>query len=93
MRQSTEPGSIAYALWDEIPSGTAVEVISTDGKWSRIRAGGKKGWMMSEFLRSDLPPDSNSGADGGDDGEMISVGRARLEKLHDELGDILGLRG
>lgn len=93
MRQSTDPKSMAYALWDDIPTGTTVEVISSGDKWSRIQANGKTGWMMSEFLRTDLIPTGDNNQDLSPPGDVILVNRARLEKLYDELGDILGLRG
>lgn len=93
MRQSTDPKSMAYALWDDIPAGTTVEVISSGDKWSRIQTNGKTGWMMSEFLRTDLIPTGDNNQDLSPPGDVILVNRARLEKLYDELGDILGLRG
>lgn len=93
LRQSTDPKSMAYALWDEIPAGTTVEVIESGDKWSRIQTAGKTGWMMSKFLRHDLIPAGDNNQDPSPPGDVILVDRARLEKLYDELGDILGLRG
>lgn len=93
LRQSTDPKSMAYALWDEIPAGTTVEVIESGDKWSRIQTAGKTGWMMSKFLRADLIPAGDNNQDPSPPGDVILVDRARLESLYDELGDILGLRG
>lgn len=45
VRMRTEPGGTVIA---NLPVGTEVEIVQTDGEWCKIRA---DGWMMSKFLK------------------------------------------
>ena len=40
-------------LVDRIPSGTEAELLESGKQWCKIRAKGKTGWMMTEFLVAD----------------------------------------
>ena len=37
----------------KIQPGQKVEVLGTDGEWTKVRWGGLTGWIMSEFLIAD----------------------------------------
>lgn len=77
-RPSTSADRIA-----RIPEGTVVDVTEElDDGWVRISYDGRDGYVMAKYL-----------SDGQTDAAQVIVDRARLEKLYDELGDILGLRG
>ena len=57
------------ALVDRIPDGTKAELLSSGDEWSKIRADGKTGWMMTEFLvadDADLPTEDPDDFDAGD---------------------------
>ena len=41
------------ALVDQIPDGTEAELLTGGEEWSKIKAKGKTGWMMTEFLVAD----------------------------------------
>ena len=58
------------ALVDQIPDGTEAELLTGGEEWSKIKAKGKTGWMMTEFLAADdsaLPAETfdAGGLDGG----------------------------
>lgn len=77
-------------LIQRIQIGEKVDVISDDGVWSKIQYNGKTGYMQSGYLvHGDVTP----GEDESTSGEYVMVLRAQLEKIYDELGDMLGLRG
>ena len=72
LRKEADKGA---ALVDKIPDGTEAELLSSGEEWSKIKAKGKTGWMMTEFLvadDSDLPAedfdadDLDDDQDGGD---------------------------
>ncbi len=57
------------ALVDKIPDGTEAELLSSGEEWSKIKAKGKTGWMMTEFLvadDSDLPAEDFDAGEPGD---------------------------
>lgn len=62
-----------------IPDGTELTVMEDQGSWSLVEHNGKEGWVMNAFLKTVEDEESTT--------------RARLMKIYDELGDILGLRG
>ncbi len=69
----------------KVPVGSAVEILFDQGQWMQIEYQGKSGYMMSDYLEY---------GQGGESGtEMLSVPRGELEKIYDQLGDWLGLRG
>ncbi len=39
----------------QLPNGTAVEVLSTSGSWSKVRALGRTGYVVSSFLSKSAP--------------------------------------
>lgn len=58
------------ALVDQIPDGTEAELLSSGEEWSKIKAKGKTGWMMTEFLVADdsaLPAEDFDADDLDDD--------------------------
>ena len=63
----------------KVRPGQKVEVLGTDGEWSKVKWGGITGWIMSEFLIADdsgIPaedPDDFEPADGRDDDERIAL--------------------
>ena len=65
----------------KISPGQKVEILGTDGEWSKVKWGGKTGWIMSEFLVSDdsgIPaedPNDFTSADAQDEdgGEKIAL--------------------
>ena len=100
-------------IWDKIEIGTIVEVLDggratycAGSAWIHIKAGGKKGWMMEEFLE-EMPDGGDDDFDPGDldpdDGEpqdedeevtiTMTLGEAReiLEKL-EMMADILAMK-
>ena len=80
--------STKNAYIDKVPAGTVVEVLETamsDGEmWSKIRAGGVMGYMMTKFIESAEDEKEEAQADaeaGGTLEEILSVLREILETL------------
>lgn len=67
-----------------IPFGSVVNVTSEQGDWSGFVFDGKPGWMQSRFLAD---PSSSPAPDIGD---TITVSRAKLTAIYQELGAIIG---
>ena len=87
-------------LMERIPVGSAVTVLEKQGEWWRVTTCGLTGWMKAEFIRLDDEQDDQG--DSGDDdqpfdpdpeGEYVQVPREKLQRIYDEIGDLLGLRG
>ena len=75
-------------LVDQVPVGDTVNVYEQAGEWYWVSWHGKPGYMMAEFLIFDgKQPDQE---DKGND--SITVSRARLQAVFDELGAILGAK-
>ena len=53
LRQSFNPRSKAYRIWEKIPSGTQGLRLRRREGWSWCQFGGKTGWMMEEFVKDD----------------------------------------
>jgi hypothetical protein len=68
----------------QLPVGAVVSVNQElqEGRWFQISYGGKTGYAMSMYLEKDTTT-----------GSMITVDRAALEAVYDEIGNLLGLRG
>ena len=67
LRKAADKGA---ALVDQIPDGTKAELLSSGEEWSKIKAKGKIGWMMTEFLVADdsaLPAEDFDADDLGGD--------------------------
>lgn len=76
-------------LVDQIPIGDTVVVQNQDGEWSSVIWNGKKGYIMSEFLKfGTIQPGQNQ-----DDKSTITIERSRLWAVYEELGSILGVVG
>ncbi|MEG0049820.1 MAG: SH3 domain-containing protein [Clostridia bacterium] len=62
LRAGASVKAIALA---NVPLNSAVKVLEQGDKWSKIVYGGKTGYMMSEFLASDLPEPAGGAVDAG----------------------------
>ncbi len=71
------------ALLERVPVGERVEVLGTVGAWTKVKAGGKTGYMMSVYLTADSEK-AESGT-----GDTLEERMARLEKRVDRLEDWL----
>lgn len=78
-----ESDSTASMRIGRIPADSIVHAVEDLGEWTKIEYNGREGYVMSKYLELGGQPS----------GTMISVERARLETIYDELGDLLGLRG
>ena len=72
-------------LVDQVPIGSTVTVTSEQGEWDAITYKGKKGYIMSKFLilGSVQPGQDDQGNDN------ITVSRARLQAVYDDIGAML----
>ena len=76
LRKAADKGA---ALVDQIPDGTEAELLTGGEEWSKIKAKGKTGWMMTEFLVADdsaLPAedfDAGDLDDGQDGSETVQL--------------------
>lgn len=67
-----------------IPFGTRINVTSEQGDWSGFVYNGNAGWMMTRYL-----PDA-SAVPAPDIGDTITVSRAKLTAIYQELGAMIG---
>lgn len=67
-----------------IPFGSVVNVTSEQGDWSGFVFDGKPGWMQSRFLADPGSPPAP------DTGDTITVSRAKLTAIYQELGAMIG---
>lgn len=85
MRASREKGTAGYGMYDEIPVGTVVDVISQDGTWSQVNYGRRHGWyIQSRFLKSGSGEAHEAPAVGTEEDEVtitLSMSRADAERL------------
>ena len=89
--------STSAALVDQITVGEEVTVLEYGDEWCKIETCGKTGYMMTKFIKLD----EDQGGGGDDDppfdpdpeGEYVQVPREQLQRIYDEIGDLLGLRG
>lgn len=65
-----------------IPDGTILTVTEESGDWARVSYDGKTGWVVAQYLEKI-----------GQDADVVTVPKAVLQKMYDEIGDWLGLRG
>lgn len=71
----------------QIPQGSTATLIREDGAWDKIQYLGMEGYVMAEFVHKGEQPQPDP------TGETVTVPKAELEKIYDQLGDWLGLRG
>ena len=72
-------------LVDQVPIGDTVTVLDKGSEWSRVSWRGKTGYMMTEFLIFDgMQPAQDDTME-----DSITVSRARLQAIYDEIGAIL----
>lgn len=81
MRSSASASS---KIITQIPQGSTADLIEEYGAWDKIQYQTTTGYVMSEFVHKDQPEPS---------GDTVTVPRADLEKIYDQIGDWLGLRG
>lgn len=70
--------SMQADIIEQIPVGSAVEVVDASGEWKKIQYQGRDGWMLGIYLSSE---------------NNVTVPIADLEKIYDTIGDWLGRRG
>lgn len=76
--------STSANLIDQIPQGSTAGLIEYQSEWCHVLYKNVAGYVMTKFVtRSDSDPV----------GEVVSVSRAELERIYDEIGNLLGLRG
>lgn len=75
--------SASAPLVDQVPIGDTVTVQSQQGDWDSVVWHGKKGYMMDKYLRVNDDP-------GESDPETITVSRAWLEGIYNQIGEKLG---
>lgn len=88
IRMRSKPSTKGVIL-AEIPQNSKAEKLSDEGDWSRITYGGKTGYVMSVFVHTGSEP----GPEPEPTGDTITVPKADLQKMYDQIGDWLGLRG
>lgn len=66
----------------QIPDGSIVTVTDEAVEWAKTSYNGQVGWVMKQFLEPV-----------GDDKDTVTVNRKELERIYDQIGDWLGLRG
>jgi len=76
------PGTHAGIL-KRVPIGTLLPVGEPQGDWTPVKFEGVAGWMMREFLQPV--------AGEPDDVDSVSVPRAALERVRDEMNALLGV--
>ena len=81
MRQ--QPSTDCRIYW-EVPVGDRVTISGETGDWAAVSWGGKSGYMQKRFLQESADPAP---------AESVTVSRAWLENIYNEIGDALGLRG
>ncbi len=75
LRASKVTGTAGYRLYDELPVGTAVEVVARGDQWTQVNYGRRKGWYIQTvflvFGETTIAPgegQEDPAADGADDG-------------------------
>ena len=87
------------ALVDQITVGASVDVLEYGDEWCKVTTCGKTGYMMTQFIKLEEDPGGGGDQDPPFDpdpdqgGEYVQVKREQLQRLYDEIGDLLGLRG
>ncbi len=69
----------------EIPQGAGAELLEAGGEWDRVSCGGAAGYVQSRFVHRQGEEAAAS--------DTVAVRREKLERIYDEIGDWLGLRG
>ena len=78
VKMRAKPSTSCRTYWD-VPVGETVTVNSQDGEWSAISWAGKDGFMQTKYL-IDEP---------GNPGNTITISREKLEKIYQEIGEML----
>lgn len=66
-----------------IPNGTPVGVVDETSGWKKLDYSGQTGWVMSQYLAEPSP----------DPQGQVIVPKEELQRIYDEIGNWLGLRG
>ena len=81
--------SRSAALVDQIPVGDTVTVQNQGDEWDAVLWHGKKGYVMSKFVKyGTIQPGQDE-----NDKSTITIERSRLWAVYEELGSILGVVG
>lgn len=67
-----------------IPDGTVITITEEDGEWGRTTYNSESGWVMLKYTEK-LEPDPS--------GDTVTVARADLERMYDQIGEWLGRKG
>ncbi len=81
VKMRAKPSTSCRTYWD-VPVGETVIVNSQDGEWSAISWAGKDGFMQTKYLSFD-----------GSDAGTVTVSRAKLEAIYQEIGELLEVVG
>ena len=73
--------------YGRINGGEAVEIVSSSGEWTRVKYGGKDGYVMSKFITTDAQPDP---MDVPFSDSLTGEQRAMLEQARDLINRLLG---
>ncbi|MEG0640085.1 MAG: SH3 domain-containing protein, partial [Clostridia bacterium] len=85
LRAGASTKAIALA---NVPLNSAVKVLEQGDKWSKIVYGGKTGYMMSEFLASDLPEPAGGAVDtGAEDAGAVDAGAYIDSPVNESVAD------
>lgn len=81
--------SRSAALVDQIPVGDTVTVQNQGDEWDAVLWHGKKGYVMSKFVKyGTIQPGQDES-----DKSTITIERSRLWAVYEEIGSILGVVG
>jgi len=78
--------STSCSTYYDIPIGTEVEVLNSDEDWSKIKARGREGYMMTKFLQASEA--ANASTLPGE--ETITVSKNELNQVYVKLEKALG---
>ena len=87
VKMRAKPSTSSSVYWD-IPIGATVVVDEKGETWSRIRHGGRSGYMMTKFLKMQEGEETNQPTD-GPVAEKITVEKSRLEEAYQDLENAL----
>ena len=86
VKMRAEPSKDCNKYWN-IPTGTELNLIEQNGDWCQVASEDHEGYMMTKYLMI------GEVTFNAVDDDNVTVDRNRLEKIYDEIGDILGMRG
>ena len=88
---------IDYKIIYKIPQDSTAELLDdSDSRWWKIQVHGKTVSVSKEFVQrqgAGVPAGASEPVSEDSSDKTVTVLRVRLERVYDELGDMLGLRG